>query len=84
MTRLFTVMANLCAQGFIMTTVVIGTKLPAKISFEWWLTMSKANRVDGGNFVVLEIVLVFIIGGVDLFDGADLTLGSPLILINCL
>ena len=83
MPQLFTITANHCTQGFVITTVIVGTKLFAKISFEWWLTISKANRIDGGNFLVLKIVLVFVIGGVDLLDDADLTSGGPAVLINC-
>ena len=74
-------MANHCVRGFVIA-VIVSTKLSAEISFERRLTVSKADGIDSGDFVVLQIVLVFVLDRVDLLDSADLASGRPPILVD--
>ena len=53
MPRFLTIAANHCVWGFVIAIIVVSTKLSAEISFERWLTVSKADCIDSGNFVVL-------------------------------
>ena len=74
--------ANHCVWGFVIAIIVVSTKLSAEISFEWWLTVPKADGIDSGDFIVLQIILVFVLDRVNLLDGADLTSGRPPILVD--
>ena len=51
--RFLTIMANYCVWGFVIAIIVVSTKLSAEISFERWLTVSKADCIDSGNFIIL-------------------------------
>ena len=53
MSRFLTITADHCVRGFVIAVIVVSTKLSAENSFERWLTIPKADCIDGGDFVVL-------------------------------